>query len=195
MSQLDGVLLTGSYSNMEPHHYGDEPNDDSEEQRDPARDSMALALIEAALEMDMPLFTICRGFEELNVALGGTLHQDLGAAGFDIHTENADDPLEIQYGPRHGVEFAGSGLMHDLAGASGARVNSVHGQGIATVGAGLSVEALAEDGLVEAIAVEGARFAVGVQWHPEWRVESNRFSMRLFAEFGSACRRYRKSRE
>ena len=194
LQQLDGLLLTGSYSNIEPHHYDAEPESGADETRDPARDSMALAAIGAALELDMPLFTICRGFEELNVALGGTLHQNLTAAGFGIHKENPEDPLEVQYGPRHAVEFASGGFLERLVGASGAAVNSVHGQGVARLGARLAVEAVAEDGLVEGASVEGATFAVGVQWHPEWQAESNPLSKSLFAAFGAACRSYGKRR-
>ena len=195
LKELDGLLLTGSYSNMEPYHYGQDPVDEVDETRDPARDSSALTLIEAALQQDIPLLAICRGFEELNVAHGGTLHQNLTAAGFSIHKENPEDPLEIQYGPRHQVEFVSGGLLERLAGSSQVAVNSVHGQGVAALGKGLVVEAVAEDGLIEAVTVQGARFAVGVQWHPEWQVEASELSTKLFAAFGAACQTYGKSRE
>ena len=190
LSRLDGLLLTGSYSNMEPHHYGSQPITGSEEIRDPHRDDFAIEAIRLVMELDMPLFAICRGFQELNVAYGGTLHQRLGDSGFVIHTEDPKDPLEIQYAPRHRVRFNEGSSLRTLLSVDEAQVNSVHGQGVDRLGEGLTVEAVAEDGLIEAVTVQGARFALGVQWHPEWQAETNPVSVALFKAFGEACRRY-----
>lgn len=187
LNRLDGVLLTGSAANIEPHWYGASPRAGGE-LRDPARDSSVFALLSEALERDMPLFAICRGFEELNVALGGTLHQDLAAAGFPGHQENPRDPLAVQYGPRHPVRFPLGSELADLAGGDHVTVNSVHGQGIERLAAGLKVEATSDDGLVEAISMPASRsWVFGVQWHPEWRVSDNPLSLALFRRFIEAC--------
>ena len=156
---------------------------------DPARDATALPLIRAAIDAGVPVLAICRGMQELNVAYGGTLHQRLHATtGFDDHRERPADPLERQYGPAHVVRFAPGGLLQRVArGAQEATVNSLHDQGIAQLGAGLVVEASAPDGLVEAVSVRGAHaFALGVQWHPEWRYAEQPLSRDIFAAFGAA---------
>ncbi|MBR8056873.1 gamma-glutamyl-gamma-aminobutyrate hydrolase family protein [Burkholderia dolosa] len=190
VASIDGLLLTGSYSNVEPHHYGG-PASEPDTLHDPARDATVLPLIRAAIDAGVPVLAICRGMQELNVAYGGTLHQRLHASGrFDDHRERPEDPLERQYGHAHVVQFAPGGLLQRIArGACDAMVNSLHDQGIARVGAGLAVEASARDGLVEAISVRGARaFALGVQWHPEWRFAEQPLSRDIFAAFGDACR-------
>ncbi len=184
----DGVLLTGSYSNIEPHHYGGDAADQIG-LSDPHRDAMTLPLVMRALEVGVPVFAVCRGHQELNVALGGTLHQDLSkVAGYGQHLENKSDPLEVQYGPSHAVSLMEGSLLRSLAGSDSVMVNSLHAQGIARLADGVTVEALAEDGLIEAFSVDGAQgFSLSVQWHPEWRVTENPFSMAIFKAFGDAC--------
>ncbi len=192
---LDGVLLTGSPSDIEPHHYTDEPGH-PEARRDPHRDRLTLPLARHAIETGTPLFAICRGFQELNVSLGGTLHQKLALVdGMLSHKENPDDPLDVQYGPSHTVDVVAGGVLHELTGKERLTVNSLHGQGIRTLADGLVVEARADDGLVEAYCVEAATsFALAVQWHPEWQVLDNPDSVAMFEAFGSACRQRRAER-
>ncbi len=189
VDQVDGVLLTGSPSDMEPQHYGSE-SDDPGALRDPHRDALTLPIARHALETGVPLFAICRGFQELNVVLGGTLHQKVrDVPGYHDHKENPDDPLDVQYGPSHPVTLVEGGMLARLAGAGEVMVNSLHGQGIARLADGVTVEAVADDGLIEAFTVDGATaFALAVQWHPEWKATSNEFSSAMFSAFGDACR-------
>ncbi len=185
---LDGILLTGSVSNIEPHHYSDEPSYPGN-LHDPARDANTLALIPLAIEMGLPILAICRGFQEVNVAFGGRLHQKVHEVdGFIDHRENLDDALELQYAPTHSVALTPDGLLAGIAGADIAQVNSLHGQGVAHLGEGLTVEATAPDGLIEAYRLKGASFLLAVQWHPEWRVVENAFYHGIFRAFGNACR-------
>lgn len=188
LEQVDGVLLTGSVSNIEPHHYGDEPSYEGN-LHDPTRDANSLPMVTLAMEMGIPLLALCRGFQEVNVALGGSLYQKVHEQpGFLDHRENPGDPLDQQYGPAHVVTFNPGGMLAGIAGAPSARVNSLHGQGVARLGKGLKVEAVAPDGLIEAFRHEGAGFLLGVQWHPEWRVTENPFYLGIFKAFGDACR-------
>ena len=189
VDQVDGVMLTGSYSDLEPHHYGHE-SEDPDALRDPHRDALTLPIARHALETGVPLFAICRGFQELNVVLGGTLHQKLrDVPGYHDHKENPEDPLDVQYGPSHPVNLVEGGLLARLAGADTVMVNSLHGQGVARLADGVTVEAVADDGLIEAFTVDDARaFALAVQWHPEWKAGSNEFSSAIFKAFGDACR-------
>jgi putative glutamine amidotransferase len=189
VDQVDGVMLTGSPSDIEPHHYGSE-SDDPHALRDPHRDAMTLPIARYALQTGVPLFAICRGFQELNVVLGGTLHQKLrDVPGYHDHKENPQDPVEVQYGPAHPVVLSEGGMLARLAGTREVMVNSLHGQGIRKLAAGVTVEAVADDGLIEAFTVDEAEaFALAVQWHPEWRVSSNEFSSAIFRAFGEACR-------
>ncbi len=189
VDQVDGVMLTGSPSDIEPHHYGSE-SDDPDALRDPHRDAMTLPIARHALQTGVPLFAICRGFQELNVVLGGTLHQKVrDVPGYHNHKENPQDPVEVQYGPAHPVVLSEGGMLSRLAGAREVMVNSLHGQGIRKLAAGVTVEAVADDGLIEAFTVDDAgAFALAVQWHPEWKVRSNEFSSAIFGAFGDACR-------
>ena len=188
----DGVFLTGSHSNVHPEIYGGSPPREGV-LLDRQRDALTLDLIRACVARAVPLFCVCRGFQELNVAFGGTLHQHLqeepGEPGFAPrldHREAKDDPLEIQYGPAHRVTLTPG---ERLLGAPAVEVNSLHGQGIARLGAGLTVEGRAPDGTIEAMRVTGAKaFALGVQWHPEWRYWENPVSQKLFRAFGDAVR-------
>ncbi len=193
---VDGVLFSGSPSDIEPHHYNGEPSD-PETLHDPHRDALTLPLAERALATGVPVFAICRGFQELNVALGGTLHQKVAAVpGYHSHKENPDDPLEVRYGPSHDIQLVDGGLLNRLSGESTIRVNSLHGQGVAKLADGLVVEALADDGLVEAFRVDGVPgFNLAVQWHPEWQAIDNDFSKLMFKAFGDACRQRAAERQ
>ncbi|MYM33775.1 gamma-glutamyl-gamma-aminobutyrate hydrolase family protein [Duganella sp. FT94W] len=196
LAVADGVMLTGSPSNVNAGLYGETVLDPSLPQ-DPARDATTLPLIRAAIKRGIPLLAICRGFQEMNVALGGSLHQALhGVPGMAEHRERKDDPLDQQYAPSHRVLLdPGGQLARLLDGAGEIMVNSLHGQGINRLAAGLAVEARADDGLVEAYRVEGAKsFALAVQWHPEWRFSENPDSVKLFRAFGDACRAYKADR-
>ena len=189
LERLDGIFLTGSYSNVEPHHYQGEPSEPGT-LHDPHRDAVTLPLAQRALDTGVPLLAVCRGFQELNVAMGGTLHQKVHeVSGYHNHLENKDDPLDVQYGPSHPVHLAEGGLLRRLAGADTAMVNSLHAQGVARLASGVSIEAVADDGLIEAFRVDEAQaFALAVQWHPEWRVMENKLSTAIFKAFGDACR-------
>jgi putative glutamine amidotransferase len=195
LDRLDGLLFTGSASNVEPHHYGG-PASEPGTLHDPDRDATTLPLIPRAIAAGLPVLAICRGFQEMNVAFGGTLWQRVHEVpGHLDHREDESSPLEEQYGPAHDVVLEQNGRLAALAGTLSLRVNSLHWQGIDRLGAGLAVEARAPDGLVEAFRVENAEsFALGLQWHPEWRFESNPFSRALFAAFGAACGRRASSR-
>lgn len=192
LHRLDGLLLPGSPSMIEPSHYLGDPSEPGT-WHDPERDLASLALIPAAIRVGMPLFAICRGFQEMNVAFGGTLHQKVHEVdGYGMHKENPDDPLDVQYGPSHEVAFEPSGLLATLTGTDRATVNSLHSQGVDRLGEELIVEARAEDGLIEAFMVRDAPgFNLSVQWHPEWQVRDNPVSLDLFEAFGKACRAYR----
>ncbi|MDA0680380.1 MAG: gamma-glutamyl-gamma-aminobutyrate hydrolase family protein [Proteobacteria bacterium] len=191
LSRVDGLLLTGSPSNVEPHHYNGDPSRPGT-LHDSHRDATTLRLIERALENGVPMFAICRGYQELNVALGGSLHQHVHEQeGYHLHKENPDDPLDVQYGPSHEVHLVEGGLLRKLAGRDTVVVNSLHSQGVARLADGVTVEAVADDGLVEGFYVDGATsFALALQWHPEWKVTENEFSMKIFKSFGDACREY-----
>jgi len=189
LSRIDGLLFTGSLSNVEPHHYGG-PASDEDTLHDSYRDATTLPLISEAVAAGVPVFGICRGFQEFNVAFGGTLHQKVqDVSGMLDHREIPDNPPDIKYGPVHDVELTPGGVIASLAGAVTAKVNSLHGQGIETLGDGLLIEATAPDGLIEGIRVRDAKtFALAVQWHPEWKVMDNPFYLSLFNAFGAACR-------
>lgn len=187
-----GVLLTGSASNVHPSHFG-EAVLDATLPLDPERDAWTLPLIRAVLARSMPLFAICRGAQEFNVALGGSLHQAVQeVAGHADHRAPSGQPAEVQYGPAHPVHVVPGGRLAAIVGTSPFEVNSVHGQGMKRLAAGLVVEARAPDGLVEAFSVaQAAGFNLCVQWHPEWKAADNPVSRRLFAAFGRAVLDYR----
>ena len=189
LRRVDGVALTGSLSNVHPTRYGAEPHVEAEPY-DEARDATTLPLIQEALAMGVPLLAICRGFQELNVALGGTLHAEVHAVpGRDDHRAPRIDDPDQRYGPRHPVRFVPGGAFERIAGQSEVWVNSLHRQGIDRLAPGLVAEGHAPDGTIEAVRVEGAPgFALGVQWHPEYKAASNRFSLKLYRAFGDAAR-------
>lgn len=195
LERLDGVVLTGSPSNIQPHHYSAEPSYEGNV-HDPHRDAMTLPLVTLAIEMNVPVLALCRGFQEVNVALGGALHQKVHeVAGLNDHREDESLPLAERYAPSHPVRLAEGGLLAGIAGAGEAMVNSLHGQGVARMGQGLVAEAWAPDGLIEAVRLDRPdRFLAGVQWHPEWRVCENPFYLGLFRAFAAACRKRANNR-
>lgn len=190
LAQFDGIFLTGSYSNVEPHHYEGEPSDEGT-LHDPHRDAVTLPLAKRALQKGVPLLAVCRGFQELNVALGGTLHQKVqDLPGYNDHRENKDDSLDVQYGPSHPVSLPDGSMLRHLMETDSVMVNSLHEQGVARLADGVSVEAVAEDGLIEAFRVDDApAFALAVQWHPEWKATENELSKAIYRAFGDACRK------
>ena len=189
VAELDGLFFTGSQSNVEPHHYGGESSRPGT-LHDPDRDATTLRLIPRAIAAGVPVLGVCRGFQEMNVAFGGTLWQHVHEApGHFVHHEDPDAALDVQYGPAHEVTLESGGMLRGLADGERIVVNSLHHQGVRTLGAGLAVEARADDGLIEAFRVQQARrFALAVQWHPEWKATANPFSTRLFEAFGAAAR-------
>jgi putative glutamine amidotransferase len=195
LQRLDGLVFTGSPSNVEPRLYQGPPSAPGT-LHDPARDATTLPLIRKAVEAGVPVFGICRGFQEMNVAFGGTLHQNLHEIpGYLDHRDDTTQPLEVQYGPAHEVTLEPGGLLRSFSERDRIQVNSLHHQGIDELGAELAVEARAPDGVIEAFRVRQAqRFAVAVQWHPEWRVMGNPFSRALFAAFGQASRERAQTR-
>lgn len=190
LESLDGLLFTGSPSNVEPHLYSG-PASAPGTLHDPERDATTLPLIRAAVAAGVPVFGICRGFQEMNVAFGGSLHQKVHETGtFMDHREPENEPVEIQYSPSHPLHVQPGGVLAGIGLPGEIRVNSIHGQGVERLAPGLRVEALAPDGLIESVSVEGARnFALGVQWHPEWQVASNPEYLAIFQAFGDACRK------
>ncbi|MEQ6290924.1 gamma-glutamyl-gamma-aminobutyrate hydrolase family protein [Vogesella sp. GCM10023246] len=192
---VDGVLLPGSPSNVEPHHYQGEPSREGT-LHDVARDATTLPLISMLVDEGVPLLGICRGFQEINVVLGGELHQHVQEQpGLNDHREPDTCDVEEMYGPAHAVKLAAGGLLQGWLGCDSAMVNSIHQQGIKRLAPGLEVEALAEDGLVEAYRVARAKsFAFAVQWHPEWKYWDNKVSQAILKAFGDACRERRMRR-
>jgi putative glutamine amidotransferase len=182
-----GILLTGAISNVHPENYGtEEPVLPNAIDRD--RDRVTLPLIRAAVERKVPLMAICRGFQELNVALGGTLHQAVHTLdGYADHREPQVTDYDVMFDLRHPIRLAGE--LRNWVGKDEIIVNSLHGQGVKDLAKPLVAEAFAEDGLVEAARVSsGNPFSLGVQWHPEWKFQDNPTSLALFRRFGEAAR-------
>lgn len=192
LSMVDGVMLTGSPSNVHPSHF-DEDVADPTLPLDPARDTLTLALVKACVHEGVPLLGVCRGFQEINVALGGTLHQAVQEQpGLADHRAPEGRPAAEQYAPSHSLQVQPGGVLEQLLGAVRIEVNSLHGQGVDRLAPGLRVEAVAPDGLVEAFSViDAPGFNLCVQWHPEWQAATNPVSMALLRAFGSAVRQYR----
>ncbi len=192
LDAADGVFLTGSPSNVHPSHFG-EPVQNVELPLDVARDDWTLPLIPKVLARGIPLFAICRGFQETNVALGGSLYQAVQEVpGKMDHRAPKGAPAATQYGLAHPVEIVPGGALEKILGTGSVQVNSVHGQGVNRLAEGLRVEARAPDGQVEAFTVTQAMgFNLCVQWHPEWQAATNPVSMKLLKAFGAACAQYR----
>ena len=199
LDTVDGVLLTGARANVHPSYFGLE-EDPRHEPYDRNRDALALPLIEACVRRGVPLFGICRGFQEINVAFGGTLHPEIRELpGRMNHRalrlangEMNPDPKVI-YAERHEVRLTPGGVFAKLLGADTIRVNSLHGQGILKAGGRIVIEGVAEDETIEAIRVaEAPGFALGVQWHAEHVGDPNPVNRTLFAAFGAALRNAQK---
>lgn len=185
LAQVDGLLFTGAPSNVAPVHYGASARPGTE--MDDIRDATTLPLLRAAVQTGKPLLAICRGFQELNVALGGTLHQHVHEIpGRLDHREPADVSREMEYAPAHAIAIAPDGLLARLSGLTEGQVNSLHHQGIDRLAPGLRCEAQAPDGQIEAVSHPGAKaFLLGVQWHPEWAFAQDALSRAIFQGFGA----------
>ena len=196
LDRLDGVLLTGSPSNLDPELYGGGPRP-AGDPADPHRDATTLPLIRACIARGTPLLALCRGIQEVNVALGGSLFARLHETpGRTDHRSDKTKGYAERYAPSHPVRLSPGGLLANLYdGAETIEVNSLHGQGIDRLAPGLAVLATAPDGTIEAVTMPGARgFVLAVQWHPEWRAAAIDDHRRLFAAFGDACRTHLQSR-
>jgi putative glutamine amidotransferase len=186
LDAVDGLLFTGAPSNVAPGHYGQSARPGTE--LDEARDATSLPLLRAAIEKGKPLLAICRGFQELNVALGGSLYQHVHELpGRLDHREPQNASREVEYAPAHEVTIVPDGVLARLSGLASAMVNSLHHQGVDRLAPMLTVEAVAPDGLIEAVSMPGAKaFLLGVQWHPEWDVARDSLSRAIFAGFGAS---------
>jgi putative glutamine amidotransferase len=200
LDTVDGILLTGARANIHPSRFGLEAHP-RHEPYDPGRDALALALVEACVARGVPLLGICRGFQEMNVALGGTLHPEIRELpgrmnhrmprlpNGEIHPD-----LEVIFADRHDVRLTPGGVFAKLLGAETICVNSLHGQGILEPGQRIVVEGVAEDGTIEAVRIADAPgFALGVQWHAEHEADRNPVNRKLFEAFGAALVRYRRA--
>jgi putative glutamine amidotransferase len=189
LDTLDGVLLTGSPSNVEPHHYGQTSRPGTA--HDAARDATTLPLIRHAIDHAVPLFAICRGLQEVNVALGGSLHQLVHEVdGRRDHRSPKSTDVDVNYAPAHDIDIVEGGLLHRLLGERRVRVNSLHAQGVDVLAPRAKLEAVCpEDGQVEAFSVPDAPgFALALQWHPEYKALENPVSIKVFDAFAAACR-------
>jgi putative glutamine amidotransferase len=196
LDRLDGIVLTGSRSNVQPTLYDGPPHAEGTPE-DPARDGITLPLIRAAVARGVPLLAICRGFQELNVALGGSLHQRVQDLPDRLdHSTPMQPSSRVRQGKAHAIRVTPGGWLHRLAGSTEIAVNSLHNQGISQLAPGLVVEGVAPDGLIEAVRVVASQagpaigYAVGVQWHPEYDWRTDALSRAIFEQFGTAVRAY-----
>src|SRR5271155_2039899 len=201
LDAVDGVMLTGARANVHPTHFRTEPHA-RHEPYDLLRDDVALALSEACVARGIPLFGICRGFQEMNVAFGGSLHPEIRELPGRMNHRAPRLPngefhpdVEVIFADRHDVRLTPGGAFAKLLGAEIIRVNSLHGQGILEPGKRVVVEGMAEDGTIEAIRIADAPgFALGVQWHAEHEADRNPVNRKLFEAFGAALAQYRQAR-
>jgi len=202
LDTVDGILLTGARANVHPSHFGHDEHP-KHEPYDRGRDALALAVVEASVARGVPLFGICRGFQEMNVAFGGSLHPEIRElpgrmnhrmprlANGEVHPD-----LEVVFADRHEVRLTSGGVFAKLLGVESIRVNSLHGQGILEPGKRIVIEGIAEDGTYEAIRIaEAPGFALGVQWHAEHEAQRNPINRKLFEAFGAALAAYRGTRQ
>jgi putative glutamine amidotransferase len=197
---VDGVLLTGARANVHPRHFRTEPHP-AHEPYDEDRDALALALIEVCVARGVPIFGICRGFQEMNVAFGGSLHPEIRELPgrmnhrmLRLETGEIHPDPAVVFGDRHEVRLVPGGAFAQILGREKIRVNSLHGQGILQPGARVVIEGVAEDGTIEAIRIADApAFALGVQWHAEHDPQSNPVNRVLFQAFGQALLAHKRS--
>lgn len=198
---VDGILLTGGRANVHPTHFDTEPHP-RHEPYDECRDAVAIALTKACVARAVPIFGVCRGIQEMNVAFGGTLHPEIRELPGRMNhraprLESGEwhpDP-DVIFGDRHDVTLVPGGLFAQLIGRETIRVNSLHGQGISEPGDRIVIEGLAEDGTIEAVRIaDAAGFAIGVQWHAEYDPQSNPVNRALFEGFGKALSEARRAR-
>jgi putative glutamine amidotransferase len=191
VSRMDGFVLTGGRANVEPHHYGG-PEFPADEPIDPGRDALVLPLVRACIAARVPVFGICRGIQEINVALGGSLHyriHQLSGKNDHRRPRSEDVTTEEIFRLNHMVKLTPGGLFQSLTGHDEMMVNSLHGQGVDRLGKGLVVEAVSPDGVIEGLRYnDDTQFIVGVQWHAEWQPEEHTLSGALYSAFGEAAR-------
>ena len=197
LETIDGLLLTGGRANIEPHHYGG-PAFPADEIIDPRRDSTVLPLIRGCIENEIPVFGICRGIQEINVAMGGSLHYRVHVLpGKNDHRMRRDTEIQAErFAPRHKISLTPEGYLHRLLGESETLVNSLHAQSVDRVAKGFVIEAMSPDGVIEAINMPSARrFTLGVQWHAEWEATEHDLARKLFSAFGEAARDHAKTKK
>jgi len=188
LARCAGVCLTGARSNLHPEHYGATTTAPCAP-LDQARDATALAVAVLATTHGLPLLGICRGLQELNVALGGSLHPALHTLPGRLDHRAPEGPTKERYAERHTVQFRPGGLLARLTGLSGWPVNSLHAQGIERLASGLTIEAEATDGTIEAVSVEAHPFALALQWHLEYEALTNPVARAVYSAFGAAIQR------
>ena len=196
LSMVDGIFVSGASSNIDPLLYG-QYLETPELPQDRDRDDVDVEIIRAAVKMGLPILGVCRGFQEMNVAFGGDLHQVLHETeGFMDHREpkgpNGEElDLDTQYGPNHMVKLVSGSWFEELMGKDEFMVSSLHGQGINELAPELVALAHAPDGLIEAVSFKDSpQFTLGVQWHPEYKTWQNPLAIKIFAAFGAACQEF-----
>lgn len=193
LSKIDGLVLTGGRANIEPHHFGGEPFP-PDEPIDVGRDDIVLKMIPKCVYLGIPIFGICRGIQEINVAYGGTLHYRIHLLpDKNDHRMPRGDDVTIKeiFTLKHRIDFIKDGYFSDLIKKESCLVNSLHGQAVDIIADNLRIEARSDDGIVEAISISNhPSFAIGVQWHAEYEPEKNELNKCLFREFGKACLDY-----
>ena len=196
LDRVDGVLLTGARSNVEPSIYG-ETGGEEHGPFDPNRDKTTLQLARKALEKEVPVLAICRGMQELNVALGGTLDREIQQRDdrFDHRSPQTEDN-DIRFQLAHDIFPKSGGILSQILGDLPVKVNSLHRQALGILSDQLKIEAEAEDGTIEAVSAKNSsRFTLAVQWHPEYWVSSDKPSRLIFSSFGDAMREYQQSKK
>lgn len=195
LEHLDGIVITGATSNVHPPHYGAQATADHEP-FDHDRDATTLNLIRAAIARGLPLFCICRGFQELNVVMGGTLETEIQRQAGRLDHRATPGTVADRYRLAHKIEITAGGKLEAILGKRETMVNTVHRQGIGKLAPGLTVEAKAPDGIIEAVSVTDAKgFTIATQWHPEYRAAENADSVKIFEAFGNAARAFRAARK